>query len=170
MGSLILKLLADTTGEQFLEVLSQTGDTVRVQFISNEGQYKGKPFSDSLTGLYLAGWTARSTSTAIGLKRFREGKLQDAEVSFALHQLYPLGRKVKLPDGTVATIASYANTHADGYYMYVRIGDDLQRHRMTPQWQLLPSEKLLALPYYPAPLTEEEQQNISEYDAWAGGF
>ncbi|GEA58893.1 hypothetical protein [Vibrio comitans] len=165
-----MRLLADKTGEQFLEILEQQGDVLIVQFISNEGIRKGKPFKDSLTGLYLTGWTHRSTSTAIGLERFKQGVLQDATVSFALHQLYPLGRKVKMPSGEIATIASYANTHADGYYMYVRMDEELHRHRITSEWELLPSEKLLALPYYPAPLTKEEKQTIDDYDTWAGGF
>ncbi len=165
-----MKLLADKTGELFLEIIEQQGDSVTVQFISNEGKHKGKPFVDTLTGLFLAGWTHRSTSTAIGLQRFKQGILQDAKVSFALHQLFPLGRKVKLPNGTVGIIASYANTHTDGYFMYLRIEGTLHRHKITPDWQLLPSEKLLLLPYYPAPLTKAEKKAIQEYDAWAGGF
>lgn len=166
-----MQLLADRTGEQFLEILEKQNDKVTVQFISNEGDYKGQPFSDSLKGLLLAGWTHRTTSTAIGLHRFKKGYLEDAHVSFALHQLYPLGRKVKLPSGNVMKIASYANTHKDGYYMYVKDqSDKMIRLKMTPEWELLPSEKLLALPYYPAPLSQEEINNINEFDLWAGGF
>ncbi|MBW3695032.1 hypothetical protein EK599_04975 [Vibrio sp. T187] len=165
-----MKLLVDSTGEQFLEVVGQIGDSVTVQFISNEGTRKGKPFKDSMTGLFLTGWTQRNTSTAIGLEKFKQGKLQDAQVSFALHQLYPLGRKVKLPCGSVATIASYANTHANGYFMFVRIADDLIRLRMTPDWKLLPSKSLLRLPFYPRPKTQEELAEIEAFDAWAGGF
>ncbi|OLQ93341.1 hypothetical protein BIY22_02290 [Vibrio panuliri] len=167
-----MKLLADKTGEQFLNILEQTGDVVVVQFISNEGLAKGRPFQDSLRGLTLAGWTERTTSTAIGLYRFKQGYLEDAHVSFALHQLYPLGRKVKLPSGVIAKIASYANSHTDGYYMYVvKEGEtNLTRLKMTPDWVLLPSEKLLALPFYPLPKTQQELDAIDEFQAWAGGF
>ena len=167
-----MKLLADKTGEQFLQIIKQTDDSVLVQFISNEGKPKGKPFQDSMKGLMLAGWSIRTTSSAIGLYRFKQGCLEDPHVSFALHQLYPLGRKVKLPTGEKAKIASYANTHPDGYYMFViREGDtDLRRLKITPEWELLPEEKLLALPYYPAPLTQQEIDNINEFQEWAGGF
>ena len=142
-----------------------------VQFISNDGDPKGQPFQDSLKGLMLAGWSHRTTSTAIGLKRFKQGYVNDAHVSFSLHQLYPLGRMVRLPSGEKVRIASYANTHNDGYYMFV-CGDDekLVRLKMTPDWELLASEKLLALPYYPAPRDQSELDNISEFDQWAGGF
>lgn len=166
-----MELLADRTGEQFLEILARDDDKVTVQFISNEGENKGKPFKDSLSGLLLAGWTHRTTSTAIGLSRFKQGYLEDPHVSFALHQLYPLGRKVKLPCGDVMRIASYANTHSDGYYMYLKDTDDkLVRMKMTPDWELLPTEALLALPYYPAPRSQIELDNIAEFDRWAGGF
>lgn len=166
-----MQLLADRTGEQFLEILEKRDDSVKVQFISNEGDYKGQPFSDSLKGLLLAGWSHRSTSTAIGLNRFKKGYLEDAHVSFALHQLFPLGRKVKLPCGTIMRIASYANTHNDGYYMFVADDNDkLTRFKMSPDWEVLPSEKLLALPYYPAPRSKDEIANIDEFDLWAGGF
>ncbi|WP_260259296.1 hypothetical protein [Vibrio intestinalis] len=167
-----MKLLADKTGEQFLSIQQEQGDEVIVQFISNEGEPTGKPFKDSLKGLKLAGWSVRHTSTAIGLYRFKHGYLEDAHVSFALHQLYPLGRKVKLPTGDVVKIASYANTHSDGYYMYVtKQGQSkLTRLKMSPEWELLPSDKLLALPYYPAPRTQQEIDNIQSFDEWAGGF
>lgn len=165
-----MKLLANTTGEQFLEILEETGDALVVQFITNEGLRKGKAFRDSLSGLILAGWTPRSTSTAIGLRSFSEGKLQDPEVSYALHQQYPLGRKVRLPSGKVVTIASYANTHADGYYIYVRYDGELKRLKISPDWQVLPSEQLLALPYYPAPKTQQEIDTINDFDSWAGGY
>lgn len=92
-----MKLLADKTGEQFLQILDEQGDALTVQFISNEGEPKGQPFKDSLKGLKLAGWSHRTTSTAIGISRFKKGYLEDSYVSFALHRLYPLGRKVKLP-------------------------------------------------------------------------
>lgn len=166
-----MKLMADHTGEKFLEIKEQCDDTVIVQFISNDGDPKGQPFKDSLKGLMLAGWSHRTTSTAIGLKRFKQGHVNDAHVSFALHQLYPLGRMVLLPSGEKVRIASYANTHNDGYYMFV-CGDDekLVRLKMTPDWELLASEKLLALPYYPAPRDQSELDNISEFDQWAGGF
>ncbi|WP_434998989.1 hypothetical protein ACRZ5S_20650 [Vibrio scophthalmi] len=167
-----MKLLADKTGEQFLHILSQNDDSVVVQFINNEGLSKGLPFRDSLKGLALAGWTKRTTSSAIGLYRFRMGYLEDAHVSFALHRLYPLGRKVRLPSGEVARIASYANTHSDGYYMYIAKDSDssLQRYKITPEWELLPSEELLALPYYPMPRTAQELKNIQEFDEWSRGF
>ena len=165
-----MKLLVDRTGEQFLEIIEESGDSLLVQFISNEGIRKGKPFKDTLSGLFLTGWKPRTTSTAIGLERFKQGKLQDPKVSFALHQLYPLGRDVKLPSGEVATIASYANTHIDGYYMFVRLEGELKRLKMTPDWELQPSEVRLALPYYPAPRSRGELQNIDDFDAWAGGF
>ncbi|OBT06004.1 hypothetical protein A9257_02080 [Vibrio cyclitrophicus] len=165
-----MKLLVDRTGEQFLEILNESGDTLTVQFISNEGNRKGKPFQDRLSGLFLTGWKPRTTSTAIGLERFKQGKLEDPKVSFALHQLYPLGRDVKLPGGQIATIASYANTHADGYYMFVRLKDELTRLKITPEWELQPSAQRLALPYYPAPRTKEELDNIDDFNAWAGGF
>lgn len=165
-----MQLLVDRTGEQFLSILQQTDDHVRVQFISNEGVAKGKPFSDRLSGLFLAGWSVRQTSTAIGLERFQQGVLEDEKVSFSLHQLFPLGRKVKLPTNEVVTIASYANTHQGGYYMYVRAHGELKRLKIEATWQLLPSDKLLALPYYPAPRTEAEIDNINSFDAWAGGF
>lgn len=165
-----MKLLVDTTGEKFLELLEESSDSVVVQFITNEGKRIGKPFTDSMSGLFLTGWKPRTTSTAIGLQRFKQGKLQDPKVSFALHQLFPLGRDVKLPTGEVATIASYANTHDDGYYIYLRINDELKRLKITPDWELQPSKKLLALPYYPAPKTQQEIDNIDEFDAWAAGF
>ena len=168
----VMKLLADKTGEQFLNILNQNDDSILVQFISNEGVSKGKPFQDSLKGLILAGWTERTTSSAIGLYRFRMGYLEDAHVSFALHRLYPLGRKVLLPSGTVARIASYANTHSDGYYMFLAKDDDssIKRYKITPEWQLLPSEELLALPYYPAQRTTAELDNIREFEEWSRGF
>ncbi|MFM2587802.1 hypothetical protein [Vibrio sp. TBV020] len=166
-----MKLMADRTGEQFLEIKQQNGDELEVQFISNKGDPKGKVFKDSLKGLLLAGWSHRTTSTAIGLKRFKQGYVNDAHVSFALHQLYPLGRMVRLPNGDKVRIASYANTHHDGYYMFVRSNDDkLVRMKITPDWELMASEKLLALPYYPAPRSQKENDNINEFDAWAGGF
>jgi len=167
-----MKLLADKTGEQFLNILEQQDDAVLVQFISNEGEPKGQPFKDSLKGLKLAGWSERTTSSAIGLHRFKQGYLEDPHVSFALHQLFPLGRKVKLPSGEIGKIASYANTHADGYYMFLKkAGDsDLTRLKVTPDWELLPSEQLLALPYYPKPRTQAEIDNINEFQEWAGGF
>ncbi|MUJ21667.1 hypothetical protein [Aliivibrio fischeri] len=165
-----MKLLADITGEKFLEVIETSGDSVIVQFVSNEGRRKGKPFKDSISGLFLTGWTKRTTSTAIGLELFKQGKTEDPRVSFALHQLYPLGRKVKLPTGYIATIASYANTHNDGYYIYLRDEYGLKRFKMTPDWELLPSEELLALPYYPAPKTQKEIDNINDFDKWAAGF
>lgn len=165
-----MKLLADATNELFLEIIEESGDSIIVQFITNEGKRKGKPFKNSLSGLFLTGWSNRTTSTAIGLERFKQGKLQDSEVSFALHQLYPLGRKVRLPSNNIATIASYANTHIDGYYIYLRDEHGLNRVKITPDWELLPSEKLLALPYYPAPKTQKEIDNINDFDAWAAGF
>ncbi len=167
-----MKILADRTGEQFLNVLEQRGDRLTVQFISNEGNNIGQPFTDSMKGLQIAGWCVNTTSTAIGLNRFKQGYMEDAHVSFALHRLFPLGRDVKLPTGEVARIASYANTHADGYYMYVVLPEqsELTRLKITPEWQLLPCEKLLALPYYPAPRTQQEWQVIDDFDAWAGGF
>ncbi|CAH1523426.1 conserved hypothetical protein [Vibrio owensii] len=167
-----MKLLADKTGEQFLQILDEQGDALTVQFISNEGEPKGQPFKDSLKGLKLAGWSHRTTSTAIGISRFKKGHLEDAHVSFALHRLYPLGRKVKLPSGEIVQIASYANTHADGYYMFVRRDDEqeLVRMKMSPDWLLMPSEKLLALPYYPRPRTQQELNVIDDFDKWAGGF
>ncbi|QIA63131.1 hypothetical protein GT360_06225 [Vibrio astriarenae] len=166
-----MKLLADRTGEQFLEILERAEDKVTVQFISNEGEHKGKPFNDSLSGLLLAGWTHRTTSTAIGLSRFKRGYLEDPHVSFALHQLFPLGRKVKLPCGDVMRIASYANTHCDGYYMYLKDESNIMtRLKITPDWELLPLEDLLALPYYPAPRSQAEMDTIDEFDRWAGGF
>lgn len=154
----------------FLEILEESGDKLTVQFISNEGNRKGKPFQDSLSGLFLTGWKPHTTSTAIGLERFKQGKLQDPKVSFALHQLYPLGRDVKLPSCDIAIIVSYANTHSDGYYMFVRLNDELKRLKMTPEWELLPSVVRLALPYYPAPRSQQELDNIDDFDAWAGGF
>lgn len=165
-----MKLLVDKTGEQFLEIIEESGDLVIVQFISNEGERKGKPFKDSISGLFLTGWKNRTTSTAIGLELFKQGKTQDLRVSFALHQLYPLGRKVKLPSGNIATIVSYANTHIDGYYIYLRDEYGLKRFKMTPDWEILPSEKLLALPYFPAPKTQQEIDNIDDFDKWAAGF
>lgn len=167
-----MQLLVDKTGEQFLTIVEQHGDEVIVQFITNEGKNKGKPFKDSLKDLFLVGWTWRTTSTAIGLYRFRQGYLEDPQVSYALHQLYPLGRTVKLPSGHLARIASYANTHADGYYMYVEEEESgkMVRYKMTPEWELMPSKKLLALPYFPAPRTQEELDRIAEYDKWAAGF
>ena len=78
---------------------------------------------------------------------------------------------VKLPSGDIATIASYANTHADGYYMFVRLNDELTRLKITlADWELQPSAQRLALPYYPAPRTKEELDNIDDFDAWAGEF
>jgi hypothetical protein len=167
-----MKLLADKTGEQFLTILKQIDNSVVVQFITNEGQPKGQPFQDSLSGLALAGWTERSTSSAIGLYRFKQGYLEDAHVSFALHQLYPLGRKVKLPSGDVAKIASYANTHPDGYYMFViKQGESqLSRLKISPDWELLPSDELLRLPFYPQPKTQQEIDTIDEFQHWARGF
>ncbi len=167
-----MKLMADKTGELFLTLLEEDGDRVTVQFISNEGELKGRPFKDSLRSLQMAGWTHRTTSTAIGLKRFRQGYLEDPVVSYALHQLYPLGREVRLPSGETVKVASYANTHADGYYMYVRkaASDDIVRLKMTPEWELLPSRKLLGLPFYPKPKTKEDLALIDEYDQWAAGF
>ncbi|MCM2678511.1 hypothetical protein [Echinimonas agarilytica] len=167
-----MKLLADKTGEQFLNILEQDDDALVVQFISSEGLPIGQPFKDSLSGLLLVGWTHRTTSTAIGLHRFKQGCLEDAHASFALHQLFPLGRKVKLPSGDVAQIASYANTHADGYYMYLRMnaGQQISRVKITPDWVLLPSNKRLGLPYYPAPKSQAEIDIIDEFDAWSGGF
>ncbi|PAW11655.1 hypothetical protein B6K85_05885 [Vibrio sp. V1B] len=167
-----MKLLADKTGEQFLQILDEQADALTVQFISNEGEPKGQPFKDSLKGLKLAGWSHRTTSTAIGLSRFKKGYLEDAHVSFALHRLYPLGRKIKLPSGEIVQIASYANTHANGYYMFVRRDDEqeLVRMKMSPDWLLMPSEKLLALPYYPRPRTQQELNVIDDFDKWAGGF
>ncbi len=167
-----MKLLADKTGEQYLHIIDVDGDSILVQFISNEGIPKGKPFKDSMKGLLLVGWTKRATSSAIGLHRFKQGYLEDAHVSFALHQLFPLGRMVKLPSGDTVQIASYANTHSDGYYMYVQKpdGSKLVRMKMSPEWELLPSSVLLALPYYPREKTEEEVYIIDEYDLWAQGF
>ncbi|WP_117233087.1 hypothetical protein [Vibrio maerlii] len=167
-----MKLLADKTGEQFLSILEENGDELKVQFITNEGKIIGQPFKDSKAGLFLTGWRDRETSTVIGLTKFRQGITEDAEVSFALHQLYPLGRKVKLPSGEIYLIASYANTHTDGYYMFLKksLDSELVRLKMTPEWELQPSEKLLRLPYYPAPKTQAELDNIDEFDAWAGGF
>lgn len=140
-----MRLLVDKTGEQFLQILDEFGDVITVQFISNEGIRKGKPFTDSMAGLFLTGWKPRATSTAIGLERFKQGKLEDPKVS-------------------------YANTHADGYYMYVRIDTELKHFKITPEWVLLPSQVLLALPFYPAPKTQQEIDNIDEFDSWAGGF
>lgn len=42
--------------------------------------------------------------------------------------------------------------------------------KMSPDWLLMPSEKLLALPYYPRPRTQKELDVIDEFDSWAGGF
>jgi len=167
-----MKLLADKTGEQFLTILEQNGDQLLVQFISNEGIPKGQPFKDTLSGLLLAGWSHRMTSTAIGWYRFIHGYLEDAHVSYALHRLFPWGRKVKLPTGEIGRIASYANTNSDGYYMYLSPDDEgeLMRRKITPEWVLLPSEKLLALPYFPKPKTQEEIDIIDNFDRWAGGF
>ncbi|WP_261817133.1 hypothetical protein [Vibrio gallicus] len=167
-----MKLLADKTGEQFLQILEQNNDDVIVQFISNEGMEKGVPFKDTLKGLSLAGWSLRTTSTVIGLSRFKQGICQDAHVSFALHQLFPLGRMVQLPNGDKVKVASYANTHSDGYYMYVKASNSqhIQRLKITPDWVLLPDEKLLRLPYFPKPRTEKEWHKINEFDRWAGGF
>lgn len=167
-----MKLLANKTGEMFLNILELDGDKLLVQFITNEGESEGKPFRDSLNKLLAVGWTHRTTSTAIGLYRFKQGYLEDLSVSFALHRLYPMGRKVKLPSGEIYHIASYANTHADGYYMYLSKDDGgpLLLLKMTPEWKLLPSEKLLGLPYHPKPRTQEELESIDCFDRWAGGF
>ncbi|WP_414811578.1 hypothetical protein [Photobacterium profundum] len=37
--------------------------------------------------------------------------------------------------------------------MYVKENDEVKHLKMTPDWEILPSEQLLALPYYPKPLT-----------------
>lgn len=163
-------ILADKNGEQFLQIQQQTDDRITAQFMDTFGKLKGKPFSDSLSGLLLVGWTFRSTSSAIGLAKFKQGITEDLEVSFALHQAFPLGRKVKMPCGTVVEIASYANTHADGYFLYVHHDGGMKRYQLTPEWEILPSEELLKLPYYPKPLTQAELNTISEFDQWAGGF
>lgn len=167
-----MKLLADKNGEQFLNIIEEEGDSVLVQFISSKGDLNGKPFRDSLSDLMVVGWTHRCTSTAIGLNLFKSGGLEDARVSFALHQLYPMGRKVRLPSGEVVLTASYANTHSDGYYMYVRRfnADQLSRIKISPDWVLLPSDKLLALPYYPKVRTQQELDDITEFERWSAGF
>jgi len=54
--------------------------------------------------------------------------------------------------------------------MFVRLNDELKRLKMTPEWKLLPSVVRLALPYYPAPRSQQELDNIDDFDAWAGGF
>lgn len=168
----IMKLLADKTGELFLNILLEDGDQLLVQFISNDGEARGKPFKDSLSGLLSTGWTHRSTSTAIGWHRFKNGCLEDAQVSFALHRRFPWGRKVRLPTGEIFRIASYANTNPDGYYMYLSKdnGSALSRKKITPEWELLPRDNLLSLPFYPKPRTQQEIDTIKQYDLWAGGY
>lgn len=165
-----MRLLADKKGLHFLNIIKQRGDVVVVQFITELGKPEGKVFNESLKGLMQGGWTARSTSTAIGLDRFRKGFLEDAQVSYALHHLYPLGREVRVSDGRLGTIASYANTHADGYYMYLTINQKLIRLQIKPDWQLLASRKLLALPFYPAPKSKAELLEIERFTQWSGGF
>jgi hypothetical protein len=33
-----------------------------------------------------------------------------------------------------------------------------------------PNKQLLALPYYPKPITVAELNNIADFDSWAGGY
>ncbi len=135
----MIKLLADKPGEQFLIVLEENDNKVLVQFISNEGIEKGKHFLDEYRSLFMNGWKERFTSTAIGLYRFKKWHTEDLHVSFALHQLYPLGRKIKLPNNQIAKISSYANTHSDGYYMYLKKENEsaLTRLKVSIEWKLL---------------------------------
>ena len=166
-----MNLLADKRGEHFLNIIEEDGDSVLVQFISGEGKFEGKPFNDSLKGLLLAGWSYRTTSTAIGMERFKQGYLEDAHVSFALHRFFRWGSIIRLPSGEIVKMASYANTHADGYYMYVRRnGGTLSLLKMTPQWQRIPQKKILALPYLFQPRTQKELDDIDAFDRWACGY
>lgn len=165
-----MQLLSNRNGEDYLRIYEQSGDQLIVQFVDGFGNVQGKPFADKLSSLLSAGWQHCNASLIIGLSKFVNGETQSADVSYALHQMFPLGREVLLPNGVKGRIASYANTHKDGYYMYLQIEGVLKRLKMDSQWRLLPSLKLLALPYYPAPLSKQEIAIIDEFDKWAGGF
>ena len=165
-----MQLLSKKHSQEFLMIIEQNGPKVIVQFIDTLGKKEGKPFSEKLSNLLDVGWNYCDQAIAIGLDKFRAGETESADVSYALHKVFPFGRHVRLPNGKVGRIASYANTHADGYYMYLEINGLIQSLKMTVQWTLMPSTKLLALPYYPAPLTKEEKATILEFDQWAGGY
>ena len=165
-----MQLLTDKNAQELLMIHQQQGDQIVAQFVDYLGRKQGKPFSEKLSNLFAVGWKHCNAAIAIGLNKFRAGENNSADVSYALHNLFPLGREVRLPNGQVGRISSYANTHADGYYMYLKIDGLLQRLKMTDKWYLLPSNKLLALPYFPAPFTKEEKASIIEFDQWAGGY
>ncbi|PKG40511.1 hypothetical protein [Psychromonas sp. Urea-02u-13] len=165
-----MQLLSNKNAQEFLIIHEQQGDQIVAQFVDSLGNTQGKSFTEKLSNLLDVGWNHCNAAIAIGLEKFRAGETNSADVSYALHQIFPLGRKIGLPNGQVGSIASYANTHADGYYMYLEIDGVLQRLKMNARWRLLPSDKLLALPYYPAPFTKEEKATILEFDQWAGGY
>ena len=165
-----MQLLSKQYSQEFLQILQQHDEKVVVQFINNVGKKQGKPFTDKLSNLLAVGWKHCNEAIAIGLNKFRAGETNSADVSLALHKVFPFGRHVRLPTGKIGRIASYANTHADGYYMYLEINGLVQSLKITVHWTLMPSNKLLALPYYPAPLTEEEKATIAEFDLWSGGY
>jgi len=165
-----MQLLSNKNAQELLIIHEQQDDQIVAQFIDNLGNKQGKPFTEKLSNLLDVGWNHCNAALAIGLAKFRAGETNSADVSYALHKIFPLGREVCLPNKQVGRIASYANTHADGYYMYLEIEGRLLRLKMTDKWRLLPSNKLLALPYYPAPPTEEEKINIAEFEQWAGGY
>lgn len=165
-----MQLLSDKHAQEFLMIHEQQGDQIVAQFVDYLGRKQGKPFTEKLSNLLDVGWNHCNAAIAIGLEKFRAGETNSADVSYALHKIFPLGRKIRLPNGQIGSIASYANTHADGYYMYLEIEQSLHRLKMNDQWVLLPSNKLLALPYYPAPFTKQEKVAIMEFDQWAGGY
>jgi hypothetical protein len=165
-----MQLLSNQNAQELLIIHEQHGDQIIAQFVDHFGNQQGKPFTEKLSNLLDAGWNHCNAAIAIGLEKFRAGETNSADVSYALHNIFPLGREVCLENGQIGSIASYANTHADGYYMYLEIEGFLRRLKMTDKWRLLPSNKLLALPYYPAPPTEAEKVAILEFDQWAGGY
>lgn len=165
-----MQLLSNKNAQELLVIHEQEGDQIIAQFVDHLGKRQGKPFTEKLSNLLSVGWKHCNAAIAIGLAKFRAGETNSADVSYALHNIFPLGREVCLTNGQIGRIASYANTHADGYYMYLEIDGLLQRMKMTDKWRLLPSHKLLALPYYPAPHTKEEKAAILEFDQWAGGY
>ena len=165
-----MQLLSNKNAQELLVIHEQQGDQIIAQFVDHLGKQQGKPFTEKLSNLLDVGWNHCNAAIAIGLAKFRAGEKNSADVSYALHNIFPLGREVCLENGQIGRIASYANTHADGYYMYLEIDGRLRHLKMTDKWRLLPSKKLLALPYYPAPHTEEEKVAILEFDQWAGGY
>ena len=70
-----MQLLSNQNAQELLIIHEQHGDQIIAQFVDHFGNQQGKPFTEKLSNLLDAGWNHCNAAIAIGLEKFRAGKL-----------------------------------------------------------------------------------------------